>query len=80
VFDNPISSQTPVVIKDGQTVRHCTIREEPVGLLIKAVTKQPFTYNDPCVERDPHVAYDPAALEASKRSVKDVLGSVLKVN
>jgi dienelactone hydrolase len=80
VFDNPISSQMPVVVKDGQTVRHCTIREEPVGLLINAATKQPFTYNDPCVERDPHVAYDPAALEASKRSVKDLLGRVLKVN
>jgi hypothetical protein len=39
----------------SKTDKRCGIAlsEEPVGLLINAATKQPFTYNDPCVERDP---------------------------
>jgi dienelactone hydrolase len=80
VFDMPTLPQTPVAVKDGQTVRHCVIREEPLGLLINAATKEAFTYSDPCVERDPHVAYDPAALEASKQSVKTLLRAAVKLN
>ena len=66
VFDAPTISRTPVVVKDGQTVRHCVIREEPLGLLTNAMTKEPFTYSDSCVERDPHVACDPTALQGIK--------------
>jgi len=65
-FDNPLGSLTPSVLKSAQTVRRCTIREEPQGQLINAVTGQPFSYKDSCVERDPHVGYDPAATQAGK--------------
>lgn len=60
----------------GQSVRHCTIREEPAGLLINASTREPFTYKDPCVEIGPHVGYNAAAAEAAKASVKDILNTV----
>jgi len=79
-FDNPLGSVTPSVSKDSQTVRRCRIREEPVGQLINTATKQVFTYKDPCVERDPHVGHDPAAAQAAKQSVKNLLRTVLKLD
>ena len=75
-FDNPFGPVPPAVTAGGQSVRHCTIREEPTGLLINASTRQPFTYKDPCVETGPHVGYDAAATEAAKASVKDFLTTV----
>jgi dienelactone hydrolase len=79
-FDNPLGSLTPSVNKNAQTVRHCTIREDATGQLINVATKQPFTYKDSCVERDPHIGYDPAATQAARQSVKDLLKSVFKLN
>ncbi|MBC7622000.1 MAG: carboxymethylenebutenolidase, partial [Aeromicrobium sp.] len=58
---------------NAQTVRNCRIREEPVGQLINAVSGVPFTYADPCVERNPHVGYDPAAAAAAHRYVGEFL-------
>jgi dienelactone hydrolase len=78
-FDNPLGSEPPAEVKGGQTVRHCSIREEPEGTLINASTGQPFTYNDACVELNPHVGYDAAATEAAKRSVKEFLPTVFKL-
>jgi dienelactone hydrolase len=79
-FDNPLGSLTPSVVKNAQTVRHCTIVEEATGQLINAATRKLFTYKDACVERDPHVGYDPAATLAAKQSVKDLLKSVFKLD
>jgi dienelactone hydrolase len=78
-FDNPLGSVPPADVKGGQTVRHCSIREEPEGTLINASTRQPFTYKDGCVELNPHVGYDAAATEAAKRSVKEFLSTVFKL-
>ncbi len=75
-FDNPLGPVPPAVVAGGQTVRHCSIREEPTGLLINASTRRPFTYKDPCVETGPHVGYDAAATELAKAAVKDILNSV----
>jgi len=79
-FDNPLGSTTLYVSKGGQTVRNCSIREEPEGLLINAATKQPFTYKDPCVETDPHLATDLAATADAKARVKALLKGVFKLN
>ena len=49
-------------------------------VLINSVTKQPFTYKDACVERAPHVGYDPAAVQGAKQSVKDFLKMTFKLN
>lgn len=78
-FDNPLNSLTPSALKDAQTVRHCTIREEATGQLINAATRQPFSYKDACVERDPHVGYDPAATQAARQSVGDLLKAVFNL-
>ena len=79
-FDNPLASLTPSVANDAQTVRRCKIVEEATGQLINAATKQPFTYKDACVERGPHVWYDPAAAQESKQSVKNFLKMTFKLN
>jgi dienelactone hydrolase len=75
-FDNPLGPVPPAVVAGGQSVRHCTIREEPTGVLINASTHQPFTYKDTCVEIGPHVGYDAAATETAKMSVKEILNTV----
>jgi dienelactone hydrolase len=77
-FDVPLLPPT-LVVAGGQTVRHCAIREEPAALLINASTRQPFTYKDPCVEANPHVGFDPAATDAAKMSVKEILKTVFKL-
>ncbi len=79
-FDNPLGTLTPTVLKGAQTVRRCAIREEATGRLINADTKEPFSYKDACVERDPHTGYDPAATQAARESVKDLLRTVFKLN
>jgi dienelactone hydrolase len=78
-FDNPLGTVPATIVTNGQTVRHCVIREEPAGLLINAETRQPFSYKDPCVELNPHVGYDAAATEAAKTSVKAFLKIVLRL-
>ena len=52
-FDNPLNPQPARVSATSQTVRNCIIREEPVGTLINAATKEPFSYQDKCVEHGP---------------------------
>jgi hypothetical protein len=66
-------------VKGAQTVRHCQIAEEPKGILINAVSRQPFTYKDPCVENDPHVNYDAEATKAARVAVKEFLRTTFKV-
>jgi dienelactone hydrolase len=80
VFDNPLGSPKPIVAKNAQTVRSCTIREDAAGQLINAATGHPFTYKDSCVERDPHVGHDPAATQAARQSVKELLKTVFKLH
>jgi dienelactone hydrolase len=79
-FDNPLGAATPAPSRNAQTVRRCVIQEEPVGVLVNAATKEPFTYKDPCVERDPHTGHDPAATAAAKQVVKAFLKTVFKLD
>jgi hypothetical protein len=44
---------------------------------VNAVTGEPFTYRDACVERDPHTGYDPVATEAARRAVDEFLEGLL---
>jgi hypothetical protein len=78
-FDSPLLPTTPTVVKDGQTVRHCTIREEPRGLLINAQTGQVFSYADPCVELNPHVGFDPEATTHARAAVGAMLKNAFKI-
>jgi dienelactone hydrolase len=78
-FDNLLGSAAPFTVKGAQTVRNCRIMEEPKGVLINAVSKQPFTYKDPCVETDPHVNHDAEATAAARVAVKDFLRATFKL-
>jgi len=78
-FDNPLGTLAPFTAKGAQTVRNCRIAEEPKGTLINAVSKQPFTYKDTCVETDPHVNYDAEATRAAHIAVKDFLRATFKM-
>jgi dienelactone hydrolase len=78
-FDNPLGTVAPLTAKGAQTVRNCQIAEEPKGILINAVSRQPFTYRDPCVEIDPHVNYDAEATRAAHIAVKDFLRAAFKM-
>ena len=78
-FDNPLGTPAPFAAKGAQTVRNCSIVEEPKGILINAVSKQPFTYREPCVETDPHVNYDADATRAAHTAVKDFLRTTFKM-
>jgi dienelactone hydrolase len=71
VFDNPLLKEVPVAFSTWQTTRGCTLQEESPGRIINATTKQPFTWADPCVEYGPHIAYNPAALNAATQAVKE---------
>ena len=79
LFDNPLGAQPAALFPNSQTVRNCTIREE-FDVLINAATKEPFTYQDACVERGPHMGYDPEATRQAKRAVKAFVQSTLKLN
>jgi dienelactone hydrolase len=78
LFDNPAAPTglSPVKI---QTMRSCDVREEPRGMLMNAATKQPFTWDDPCVERDTHVGYDETAMRATHAAVRDLLQAIFKL-
>lgn len=79
-FDNPLASTTPIVAKNAQTVRNCRIRENDAGQLVNTATNRPFTYQDECVERDPHVGHDAAATDSARQSIRAFLQSVFKLN
>jgi len=76
VFDNPLLKETPVAFPTWQTQRHCTLQEVSPGRIINAETKQQFTYSDSCIELGPHTAYNPVALNAATKAVKDFLQGI----
>jgi len=79
-FDNPLGAQPAAASPNSQSVRNCSIREEPEGVLINAKTHQPFTYQDSCIERGPHIGHDPEATREVKQAVSAFARSVLKLN
>jgi len=78
-YDNPLGNQTPTVSKGSQSVRACKLKEEPLGTIINAETGQPFTYQDPCVQTDPHTGYNELAANATRKAVKEFVRTVFKL-
>src|SRR5262249_59637835 len=76
--DNQLLKEGPA--PQAQTTRRCTMTEEPAGTIINAVTKQPFTMEDSCVERGPNLGYNAAATAAATQAVKEFLQVTLKLN
>jgi dienelactone hydrolase len=77
-FDNPLGAQPAALSPQSQSVRGCRVREEPAGVLINVATKEPFSYQDACVERGPHVGHDPEATRQARDAVKALVQTVFK--
>ncbi|XYD06972.1 hypothetical protein R1A27_17540 [Methylobacterium sp. NMS12] len=67
-----------MVAKGAQTVRACAIREAADGALVEGASAAPFTYTDPCVQRDPHIGSDAAARAAALSRVSDALEAAFR--
>jgi dienelactone hydrolase len=65
--------KTPVKLAQAQTTRGCQLEEASQGQIINSVSRQPFTYNDPCVERGTTIAYNAQAHAESQKTVRDFL-------
>lgn len=80
VYDNPLAPNPPAVARASQSVRACTLKEEPLGTIVNAATGEPFSYRDPCIQTGPHLGYNEAAANATRASVKDLLRTVFKLD
>ena len=76
-FDNPLGAIPPAVSPKSESVRNCTIKEEPDGRLINATSGETFTYTDPCVVHGPHIGHDPEATAKVKQTVKALVRQML---
>lgn len=63
----------PIVAKGSQTVRNCEIKEASSGNLVNAATGAVFTYQDACVQLDPHVGPNAEARESAYKAVTELL-------
>jgi dienelactone hydrolase len=72
VFDNP-SLKVPVSLPRAQTGRRCMWEEKPVGQIINSQTAQPYSLEDPCIERGTTIAYNAQAHSEALKFVKDFL-------
>jgi dienelactone hydrolase len=79
-FDNPLGARPAAASPKSQSVRNCTIREEPVGTLVNAATWEQFSYKDACVALGPHTGYDPAATQQVMETVTTFIRTKLKSN
>ncbi|MBB3003988.1 dienelactone hydrolase [Paraburkholderia tropica] len=75
-FDMP--TPMPIVVAKGaQTVRACKILENDRHQLINADTDRPFSFDDDCVQFDPHVGADPVARDTAIREVTNYVQSMI---
>jgi dienelactone hydrolase len=77
-FDTPLGPPV-VVAKGAQTVRACTIKEGPAGVLVNSATGAPFAYTDACVQLDPHVGRNVAATAAAQEAVAEFVRTLFKL-
>jgi len=77
IFDARAFKQL-TTLAQAQTVRHCELEEAEDGQILDSKTKQPFSYNDPCVERGPTIGYDESAATQARLAVADLVKVTLK--
>lgn len=75
VFDG-VAYKTPAKLPKAQTVRHCRIEELSYGRLVNSETKQPFTYDDACVERGVTLAYNADAHARAVEAVTELVNTL----
>jgi dienelactone hydrolase len=79
-FDAGLLGVSAVTVSaNAQTARNCHIKEGESGVLMNADTQVPFTYQDPCVGRDPHVGGNPETAEQARKAVSDFLAGLFKL-
>jgi dienelactone hydrolase len=62
-----------VVAANAQTVRRCHIKEGDNGMLMDADANTPFSYQDACVELNPHVGGNTTTAEQARKAVTEFL-------
>jgi hypothetical protein len=77
VFDGR-AFKPPVTLRQAQTMRNCQWEEGDNGQIFNAKTNQPFSYNDPCVERGATIAYDEKAATAARQAMAELVAATLK--
>jgi dienelactone hydrolase len=60
-------------LPQAQTSRKCRFEEKPQGMIINSDTGQPFSLDDPCIERGATIAYNAEATEATRKDVVEFL-------
>ena len=79
-FDAGLLGVSNVVVSaEAQTARHCHISEGEGGMLLNADTQAPFSYQDACIERNPHVGGNPATAEQARKAVTEFLQVLFKL-
>jgi dienelactone hydrolase len=78
LFDNPAVRPGPLPVKI-QSLSECGVSEEKPGMLVNTATRQPFTWDDACVENNTHVGYDQTAMLATHAAVGDLLRTVFNL-
>jgi dienelactone hydrolase len=68
-----------LISANAQSVRRCRIREGEGGQLLNADTKAPFSYNDECVELNPHVGGNPDTAKEARKAVAEFLQALFKL-
>lgn len=66
----------PVVLKQASTTRNCVLAETVDGKIVNAQTGELFTYDDPCVEYGPTIAFDGRAYNRARQAVDAVVRAV----
>jgi len=56
----------------------CEVEERSPGQLVNVRTGQPFSLDDPCIERGATVGYDPDAHQKALKAVKEALTTLFK--
>lgn len=72
IFDDP-SLDAIVRFPNAITRRHCALEEERPGRIVNAQSREPFTWDDPCLERGATVGYQLQAHSEAVKAVKQFL-------
>jgi dienelactone hydrolase len=78
-YDNPLGPTPARLFKGFESTRACTLKEEPLGVIVNTATGQPFTYKDECIRRDPHIGYHEDAANATRKAVKAFVRAVFRL-
>ncbi|RDH82937.1 MAG: carboxymethylenebutenolidase [endosymbiont of Galathealinum brachiosum] len=69
----------PIVLKKAQTTRACRLKEVDEGVIVNVKSGKDFTYNDPCVERGPTIAFNRAAYDKTKQELSNFISSLFQL-